>query len=358
MDTILEQNAAPITALPQEPSLPRGEHLSYKFQRLRERIRQAVVTGELAGKLPGERELARRFKANPKTLSKALTDLAAEGLLDRSIGRGTYVRGAETPAASGNGTGKWLILCEPGQTGSPMVEQIRRLHPQAETATLEKPFRPSFLNQFSAVIDLCAGTPEAFHRDLLVRGIISLLVGREGGQCQLHAVLLDRAYAAACVAREIFLAGHQRVLVVEDVADTTVSHAARMAASRYLPQALVESATIENVAAITAAGNSAILCANEKYAQQVEQLLQSHPDLAHVSLAAIGWYDKEAPCTGVYTTPSDLALAASNLLRDANPHRPTVLWLSGACVDRGTLHAVHESSPNAGGPHRPTAMSA
>src|ERR1051325_7279527 len=74
------------------PQVQRGERLSYKFQRLRERLRDAVRNGELAGKLPGERELARRFKANPKTLSKALTDLAAEGLLERSIGRGTYVR--------------------------------------------------------------------------------------------------------------------------------------------------------------------------------------------------------------------------------------------------------------------------
>src|SRR5688572_3183316 len=68
--------------------------LSYKFQRLRERLRTAITSGELSGKLPGERELAKRFRANPKTLSKALTDLAAEGLLDRSIGRGTYVRGS------------------------------------------------------------------------------------------------------------------------------------------------------------------------------------------------------------------------------------------------------------------------
>src|SRR4051812_11189388 len=63
--------------------------LSYKFQRLRERLRTAVASGELSGKLPGERALARRFHVNAKTLSKALTDLAAEGLLDRSIGRGT-----------------------------------------------------------------------------------------------------------------------------------------------------------------------------------------------------------------------------------------------------------------------------
>src|SRR3954470_21421446 len=67
--------------------------LSYKFQRLREKLRSAIATGELNGKLPGERQLARRFRVNAKTLSKALTDLAAEGLLERSIGRGTFVRG-------------------------------------------------------------------------------------------------------------------------------------------------------------------------------------------------------------------------------------------------------------------------
>src|SRR6266566_7947725 len=73
--------------------------LSYKFQRLREKLRAAVASGELSGKLPGERALARRFHVNAKTLSKALTDLAAEGLLDRSIGRGTYVK-TEAPTGA------------------------------------------------------------------------------------------------------------------------------------------------------------------------------------------------------------------------------------------------------------------
>src|SRR5882757_3666985 len=72
----------------------RGRGMSYKFQRLREKLRAAVASGELSGKLPGERALAKRFHVNAKTLSKALTDLAAEGLLDRSIGRGTYVKDA------------------------------------------------------------------------------------------------------------------------------------------------------------------------------------------------------------------------------------------------------------------------
>src|SRR5215208_5223130 len=81
--------------------------LSYKFQRLRERLRQAISSGELSGKLPGERQLSRRFRVNAKTLSKALTDLAAEGLLERSIGRGTFVRGQQAAAPATEE--KWLL---------------------------------------------------------------------------------------------------------------------------------------------------------------------------------------------------------------------------------------------------------
>src|SRR5271170_7035729 len=87
---------------------PGDSSLSYKFQRLRERIRQSLASGELSGKLPGERELARRFHVNAKTLSKALTDLAAEGVLHRSVGRGTFVKGSEDQNSAV--TGPWLIL--------------------------------------------------------------------------------------------------------------------------------------------------------------------------------------------------------------------------------------------------------
>src|SRR5690349_23436561 len=83
-------------------SQERGQdvRLSYKFQRLRERLRAAVASGELSGKLPGERQLAKKFHVNAKTLSKALTDLAAEGLLERNIGRGTFVKSS---SSAGNG---------------------------------------------------------------------------------------------------------------------------------------------------------------------------------------------------------------------------------------------------------------
>ncbi len=78
------------------PTAENAPRLSYKFQRLRERIRRSILAGEFGERLPGERALARRYHANAKTVNKALCDLAAEGLLVRHIGRGTYVANAST----------------------------------------------------------------------------------------------------------------------------------------------------------------------------------------------------------------------------------------------------------------------
>src|SRR5688572_16841461 len=132
----------------------RAEGLSYKFQRLRERLRDAVVSGEFAGKLPGERQLAKRFHVNAKTLSKALTDLAAEGVLDRSIGRGTYVKGS-APAPST--AGRWLLLSdEPAAAAvagaDTIIGHLMRANADAHVvaSSAVSDMRPSFLNQFSA----------------------------------------------------------------------------------------------------------------------------------------------------------------------------------------------------------------
>ena len=51
--------------------MPESRHLSYKFQRLREAIRESIAAGELAQRLPGERELAREWLDNALTLIDA-----------------------------------------------------------------------------------------------------------------------------------------------------------------------------------------------------------------------------------------------------------------------------------------------
>lgn len=91
----------PAPSMQSDNGRPQGR-LSYKFQRLREDIRRAVTQGEYTGRLPGERTLGRRFGANAKTINKALSDLTAEGLLIRQIGRGTFVASRETASQADN----------------------------------------------------------------------------------------------------------------------------------------------------------------------------------------------------------------------------------------------------------------
>src|SRR4051794_31803637 len=149
--------------------------LSYKFQRLREKLRAAIASGELNGKLPGERQLAKRCHVNAKTLSKALTDLAAEGLLDRSIGRGAFVKSAGSGASSAANNDRWLVICDHEQLNSAVIPHLKQANENIQIVTDTSTLRPSFLNPIKVVIDLSSHTPDTFLRDLIVRNIMVVL---------------------------------------------------------------------------------------------------------------------------------------------------------------------------------------
>lgn len=74
------------------------QRLSYKYQRLRERLREAILSGQFNDQLPGERTLGKMFHANAKTINKALSDLALEDIVTRQVGRGTFVKSATSAA--------------------------------------------------------------------------------------------------------------------------------------------------------------------------------------------------------------------------------------------------------------------
>ena len=123
---------------------------------------------------PSSAEVARWLRAG------VLTDLAAEGLLDRSIGRGTYVKGA-APAATSNG--RWLVLCDDNDPDATvLLDHLRKVNPETHSTCEGAEARPSFLNSFTAVIDAAAATPEAFLRELVVRNLMLVAVGREAEQ--------------------------------------------------------------------------------------------------------------------------------------------------------------------------------
>lgn len=309
--------------------------MSYKFQRLREKIRRAVESGELAGKLPGERELARRFRVNAKTLSKALTDLAAEGLLHRSIGRGTFVSSAD--AAQPQAAGPWLLLVDE-QADSSVIRQLRVVNPQAQLSDDAGGLRPSYLNQFSAVIDLAAQTPQWLLRDLVVRNIPVVAVGRDPRVFSTHAVLLDAHLGVSQLTRKLALAGHRRFLAVEARGHKAVADAIRQTAGRYCSDFCVDGCYAEDVAGALDGGAVAAICGSTSLAMQTLQTLAAAqiPVPDQISIAAVGWDDDEYPCTGYFVAASQQAAAVAELLQHGQGGRPVTLWLAGKMVERGT----------------------
>jgi hypothetical protein len=320
------------------------EGLSYKFQRLRERLRTAVTNGELSGKLPGERTLARRFHVNAKTLSKALTDLAAEGLLDRSIGRGTYVKG-QAPIAH-TGKGRWMIVAEADCCSSSLARLLGEANPESEVITDVTTLRPSFLKQFDAVIDLGQRTPETFLRDLAVRNIPLVAVNREPDVYSVNMVGTDRASGATFLTRDLVLGGHSRIAVVRSMPRSVVPRAVELAAVRYGGGA-VRVCEKHEVVEVVRQGATAVVCDSTEVAREVKALLgEANLRMPEdVSLVAVGCCEDDQPCSGHYVDCRELAKSVADLLRDGQvAHRPTLLWMATRWVDRGTSRPLQRAA--------------
>ncbi len=330
-------DADPLASEPLAANRPRTNSLSYKFQRLRERIRAAIDSGEISGKLPGERTLARQFRVNAKTLSKALTDLAAEGVLERSIGRGTYVAGQapESPAQQ-----RWVVLADDNL--DPLVTEILKLNPEARCADAHEPIRPSLLSQCAAVIE-CTGTaPAETYRNLMVRGIPVVETVRRNAEFSAHGVLFDRQFAGFSLARDLLLTGHVRLIAVENEGQSELSHALELASARYAPEAIMLSTTCEQVATLCDQRPSAIVCDGLDVASRARAELQSAGvEIGKkISLCAIGSAAGDAFCTGYFLNPATHAAAIGRLIGDIQPHRLSVLWLNGRYIDRETTSAI------------------
>lgn len=320
-------------------SPPRASEMSYKFQRLREKIRRAVESGELAGKLPGERALARRFHVNAKTLSKALTDLAAEGVLDRSIGRGTFVRGAAPSPCPGGG--KWLVICDPGDESNCIIARLREACPDMELVSSVANLRPSFINQFTSVVSLSRQTPDVFLRDLLVRNLPVVGVNYEPTTYSMHSVSSDIGLGVQRLARDLTLAGHRRIGAIEPRGTSTVAHALRQGVTRYAPDAVIEAAEPSEVGLLIGSGMTALVCGSVKDAHQTRETLtaKGFQIPQQVSLVAVGCACGAAECSGYFVQCDDVAKSVIDLL--SNPHpRPVSFWLPGQWVERNTLAPI------------------
>jgi hypothetical protein len=328
MDDATASTTAPV------PSGP-TPNLSYKYERLRERLRAAVKSGELAGRLPGERALARKFRANPKTLSKALTDLAADGVLQRRVGQGTFVAG-DAPAD----TAPWLVLT-PGDEPGAVGEALLRLLPRARHCDGQSPLRPSHMVRIGGVINLCPQVPAALVHDLQVRGIPLVDGCGIGGDYALHAVLFDRARAAFELTRRLLLAGHQHIAVTELPGGQTLQDAAALAATQFNSSAVVQACPESAAVNIAMEGATAWLCHSTGAARAVHSELAQGATLLlrdDFSITAIDEIvPSDAAFTGVYLDPLAHAREIASLIPMLQPHRRSILCLAGQFADLKTL---------------------
>ncbi len=211
---------------------------SYKFQRTRERLREALTRGEFATRLPGERVLARRFGVNAKTINKAISDLCAEGLLQRHIGQGTFLANRpDTPRSHG------MFVClalPPSDTGEtslpPPAEHLGRLLRSQEhgweTPRISRPTPagtiplhawPPLLRHRTSGLLCCPASPLSsmagrFSEELILeavrRQVPVVTLGAAAGHIRLAAVVPDYVDAGFRVGDYLYRAGCRAVIVL------------------------------------------------------------------------------------------------------------------------------------------------
>ena len=204
--------------------------MSYKYQRLRERLRSAVKTGELAGKLPGERELARRFSANAKTINKALNDLAMEGLVLRHVGRGTFVAGPGAGLPIPAVSTRRIVWIVPSKSDagdhSRLLSEARELleikghridqlamdlTPAGELEGTSLTYRE--LRQVDGVF-LSARPSSQLLAGLRRRRIPVVMIDNHSETVRLPAVVVDQAHGAFAICEKCIQLGHVRIQVL------------------------------------------------------------------------------------------------------------------------------------------------
>jgi hypothetical protein len=318
----------------------RTQRLSYKFQRLRERLREAIETGVLSGKLPGERVLARQFRVNAKTLSKALTDLAAEGLLDRTIGRGTFVRGH---AAEGEATlGKWLVIVQPGQESTGVVQALVGINPEVQVVTDTGMLRPSFLTGFTAVIDLGGASPEPTLRDLMLRSLKVVLIDSIPKTYSTHAVLIDRTFCAGRLTRGMLAGGVTHLAVCDATESADVLDSVRQSARQFGDTIKVESVSPDQAASAHRSGATGFICSNFEEASMVVASLKAAgisvpQDASVAAMGFIGSAGAPHKASGFAVTSEQFTETVRQLICDAQVHKPMPVWLVGTYQDNGTM---------------------
>lgn len=204
---------------------------NYKYQRLREHLRDAIARGELQGKLPGERVLAQRYQVNAKTINKALSDLASDGLLVRYIGRGTFVKPPGQAAPGVTASSRTFAWAGPwngpaGTTTSLFHEAAERfrthgyrlervLFPRDTGPVVsETHFPPRLLRRIAGLALFDAQPSDDLLAVLNRRHIPLVLTSNRHPRVRTGAVLPDYAHGVFELTGHLIQLGHRRIQLI------------------------------------------------------------------------------------------------------------------------------------------------
>ncbi len=355
----------------------------YKYQRLRDRLRQAIQSGELSAKLPGERELARRYGANAKTINKALCDLTTEGLLIRHVGRGTFVSDGVGPAGTSRRkllTYAWLGSGSDEKSQEPIYRSVESLLRErghrlvsCRTSLLENgeiadtAITPGQLRSWDGLV-LASRTSDRLLAELHRRHLPVVMIQNAHERIRTSVVLPDYAQGAFELAEYLVRLGHEQIglLISRELlpAASTAEHGYRAAlersALRPVAPAVIDADFDWRKLLATDARPSALICvgaevASSAAAQAHEAGLRLPAMLGVCAMLEAGRHGVDHALTAYEVNAESIAHWAVELLITASPGQlPRMVIVPGKLCDRGSVPA--HGKPPAAAPAGPSAV--
>ena len=207
-------------------------------------LRQQIDSGEWApgDRLPTEHQLAARYGISRATVRHALGALAAEGAIDRQVGRGTFVTRPQAPPSAGGLLGvvltrlKGLFLLRvlagiqraAADQGYTLAVETSEHRPGAEEEAIGRLQARGALGVLLEPSPLCA-TPPAVFAALAATGFPLTCVDRYLPGVQLPWVASDNLSGGQALGNHLLRLGHRRLafLLPREQATTAVRERVR-----------------------------------------------------------------------------------------------------------------------------------
>jgi DNA-binding FadR family transcriptional regulator len=118
-------------------------------------IGKRLATGEwsVTGRLPSDRDLAAQYGVARNTIRKALKAIAAEGNVERQVGRGTFLRNNQATDLS------TIMKCVIGASPADLITVRRLIEPQAAALAAKN----ASSSDFEAIVEAHRRASEASH---------------------------------------------------------------------------------------------------------------------------------------------------------------------------------------------------